>query len=133
MPQRLLYYQGRVARALDQAAGVIGNGAKIHLERLRSLKASLEEFINDESSAEVLQLVESLVDDIDVMEMELSTSLSMESVNSAGSAPKPKLPKINFREFDEKNPQLWFSQLDNQFEANGIQREIDQFITFQFL
>ena len=42
-----------------------------------------------------------------------------------------KLPKINFREFDEVNPDVWFMQLENQLLAHAITSETDKFVLLE--
>jgi len=44
-----------------------------------------------------------------------------------------KIPKIEFRSFDEDDPELWFSQLEIQFEALGLSEDRKRFVSLMRL
>ena len=138
MHPKLLYHQGRITKAVELAKGKCLNGIcdkkviKLHVDRLKEVREKVETDMNslhlDESE---LDFIAMLMDEIDEMELELTTTnLLLENQDSTLQT-KSKLPKVNFREFDETNPDVWFMQLENQFFAHGIASETDKFVLLE--
>ena len=136
---KLLYYQGRISKALGQANDVCSKGLsnkpvmEMHIDRLKDIRSKFEmEMDNLDLDEDELGFISMIMDEVDDMELQLTTRcLMLAQSNNLDRNDQRKLPKINFREFDEVNPDVWFMQLENQLLAHAITSETDKFVLLE--
>ena len=79
----------------------------------------------------VLKVASELYEEVEDMDCVIKTLVPK---SASGCGPDPvdsstmKLPKIKFREFDEDNSNLWFSEMELQFTAHGVDNDVAKFI-----
>ena len=112
---KLLYYQGRISKALGQANDVCSKGLlsnkpvmEMHIDRLKDIRSKFEmEMDNLDLDEDELGFISMIMDEVDDMELQLTTRcLMLAQSNNLDRDDQRKLPKINFREFDEVNPEF---------------------------